>query len=44
VQTAISQLPSKTLNVDLLFSNGQVETWRLGQGSVEAIKTLPSLQ
>lgn len=44
VQAELAQLPSKTLNVQLLFSNGQTETWRLGQGSVAAIKTLPSLQ
>jgi hypothetical protein len=44
VKAEIAQLPSKTLTVKLLFSDGQTETWRLGQGSVEAIKTLPSLQ
>ncbi|NEQ47895.1 MAG: hypothetical protein F6K00_31940 [Leptolyngbya sp. SIOISBB] len=44
VQAEIAQLPATTLNVELLFSNGQTEMWRLGQGSVEAIKTLPSLQ
>ncbi|MEM9120633.1 MAG: hypothetical protein AAGD09_22540 [Cyanobacteria bacterium P01_F01_bin.56] len=44
VQAEIAQLPSTTLNVELVFSNGQTEMWRLGQGSVEAIKTLPSLQ
>jgi len=44
VQAEIAQLPSKTLTVKLLFSNGQTETWKLGRGSVDAIKTLPSLQ
>lgn len=44
VQAELAQLPTTTLNVQLLFSDGQTETWRLGQSSVEAIKTLPSLQ
>lgn len=44
VQAEIAQLPSKTLTARLLFSNGQTETWRLGRGSVDAIKTLPSLR
>jgi hypothetical protein len=44
VQAAIAQLPDTTLDVALVFSNGQTEMWRLGQGTVEAIKTLPSLQ
>jgi hypothetical protein len=44
VQAAIAQLPTQTLDVALLFSNGQTEMWRLGEGSVAAIKKLPSLQ
>lgn len=44
VKAEIAQLPSKTLTAKLLFSDGQTETWRLGRGSVDAIKTLPSLQ
>lgn len=43
LQNAIAQLPSKTLNVQLRFSNGLIETWRLGQSTVEQIKLLPTL-
>jgi hypothetical protein len=44
VQAEIARLPETTLDVELLFSNGQTEMWRLGQGTVEALKMLPSLQ
>ena len=44
VKDAIAQLPNKTLNVKLLFSNGLVENWRLGRGTVENMKELPTLQ
>ena len=41
---ALAQLPNKTLNVKLLFSNGRTENWRLGGGTVERMKEFPSLQ
>lgn len=44
VTDAIAQLPNKTLNVRLVFSNGLTENWRLGQGTVEQLKRLPSFQ
>ncbi|EDX86571.1 hypothetical protein S7335_4276 [Synechococcus sp. PCC 7335] len=42
VQAEIAQLPNKTLDVRMDFDNGSVETWRLGRGTVEEIKTFPS--
>lgn len=44
IKDEIAQLPSKTLEVRLLFSNGMMETWHLGESTVEQIKTLPTLQ
>lgn len=44
VQDAIAQLPNKTLDIRLEFNNGEVETWRLGRGTVEEMKSFPSLQ
>ncbi|MEL7359979.1 MAG: hypothetical protein AAFN40_26025 [Cyanobacteria bacterium J06560_6] len=44
VRGKIAQLPNKTLTVKLLFSNGRVENWRLGGGTVERMKAFPSLQ
>ncbi|HEY9801617.1 MAG TPA: hypothetical protein V6D25_14770 [Leptolyngbyaceae cyanobacterium] len=37
---AIAQLPNKTLDVQLTFNNGETEHWRLGQGTVQALKQL----
>ncbi|MEN8446135.1 MAG: hypothetical protein ABG776_14105 [Cyanobacteria bacterium J06555_13] len=44
VRDAIAQLPNKTLGVRMLFNNGRVENWRLGGGTVEKMKSFPSLQ
>lgn len=44
IKDDIAQLPNKTLNVRLVFSNGLTERWRLGRGTVEQLKRLPSLQ
>ncbi|MEL6555656.1 MAG: hypothetical protein AAFQ63_19670 [Cyanobacteria bacterium J06621_11] len=44
VRSEIAQLPNKTLDVRLLFSNGRTERWRLGGGTVEQMKTFPTLQ
>ncbi len=41
VRDQIPTLPDKTLDVRLLFSNGVVETWRLGRGTVREIRALP---
>lgn len=39
----IAQLPDQTLRMRLLFSDGSTEYWRLGNGTVSAIKQLPSV-
>ncbi|MEM6256496.1 MAG: hypothetical protein AAF821_26605 [Cyanobacteria bacterium P01_D01_bin.156] len=41
VKDKIAELPDTTLDVRLLFSNGIVESWRLGKGTVREIKALP---
>ncbi|MEM8612968.1 MAG: hypothetical protein AAGF93_13190 [Cyanobacteria bacterium P01_H01_bin.105] len=41
VRDKIADFPNKTLDVRLLFSNGVVENWRLGKGTVREIKALP---
>ncbi len=43
VQDEIATLPDTTLNARLLFSDGKTENWRLGSGTVRALKTLPTL-
>ena len=43
VREAIAQLPNRTLNLRLTFSNGSVENWHLGRGTVEALKQLPTI-
>jgi len=43
VKEAIAQLPDKTLDMRLVFSNGIVENWQLGKKTVEQIKQLPSI-
>ncbi|MEM9538443.1 MAG: hypothetical protein AAGA60_02910 [Cyanobacteria bacterium P01_E01_bin.42] len=44
VKAAIAQLPEETLEVQLIFSNGLVENWRLGRKTVEQLKNLPTLR
>lgn len=44
VLSALAQLPDQTLAMELLFSDGNTETWQLGGGTVSAIKALPSVQ
>lgn len=44
VKEAISQLPEQTLNVQLIFSNGFVENWRLGRKTVQQLQNLPTLR
>ena len=41
VRDQIPNLPDKTLDVRILFSNGVVETWRLGRGTVRELRNLP---
>lgn len=36
----IAQLPNQTLQVQLNFSDGETQTWRLGKGTVGALKQL----
>jgi hypothetical protein len=36
----LAQLPDQTLQVQLTFSNGETQTWRLGKGTVQALKQL----
>lgn len=43
VQAELVNLPDKTLQVRLLFSNGATEYWQLGKGTVSEMKNLPSL-
>lgn len=44
VSEAIAQLPEKTLDIRLVFSNGIVENWRLGKKTIQQLKQLPSIQ
>ncbi|NMF82097.1 hypothetical protein [Nodosilinea sp. P-1105] len=44
VREALATLPSQTLTMRLLFSDGNTENWRLGRGTVNALKELPSVQ
>lgn len=37
---AIAKLPSKTLQVSLVFSNGETSNWQLGAKTVQALKEL----
>ena len=43
VRAALAQLPSQTLRMRLLFSDGNTEYWQLGNGTVNAIKEMPSV-
>ncbi|ELR98280.1 hypothetical protein [Gloeocapsa sp. PCC 73106] len=43
VREAIANLPDKTLDLRLFFSNGVVETWRLGRGTVQQLQQLPTI-
>lgn len=43
VKDAIAQLPDRTLDLRLVFSNGVVENWRLGKKTIQQIKQLPSI-
>lgn len=40
----IAALPNRTLQVQLLFSNGSVQNWQLGGKTVQALKSLPELK
>jgi hypothetical protein len=40
----IAQLPNKTLQVQLLFSNGETKNWQLGGGTVQALKDLLAIR
>ena len=42
-RSALAQLPNGTLRMRLLFSDGSTEYWQLGQGTVDAIKQMPSI-
>ena len=44
VASAIAQLPPKTLQVKLVFSNGATSDWRLGDKTVQALKELLTLR
>lgn len=44
VKQQIARLPNQTLDVKLMFSNGMTDTWKLGGGTVKAIKGLPTIQ
>lgn len=44
VKAAIAALPNKTLTMRLLFNNGMTSDWRLGGGTVAALKQFPSLK
>jgi hypothetical protein len=37
---AIGQLPPQTLEMKLIFSNGVTSQWKLGQKTVQALKSL----
>jgi len=41
---AIAQLPNRTLQVKLVFSNGEVQNWHLGKKTVQAIKDLLAIR
>jgi hypothetical protein len=43
VQAEIARLPERTLQVQLHFSNRNVQKWQLGAGTVAALKKLPML-
>ena len=40
----IAQLPPKTLQVKLVFSNGATSNWRLGEKTVQALKDLVTIR
>lgn len=40
---ALAQLPNQTLQVKLVFSNGETYTWHLGKQTVQAVKDLLSI-
>ena len=44
IRDEIAQLPNKRLEIKFIFSNGLVEKWRLGRGTVEALKELPTIR
>jgi hypothetical protein len=41
---AIAQLPNRTLQVKLVFSNGEIQNWHLGKKTVQAIKDLLTIR
>jgi hypothetical protein len=43
VRAALAQLPNQTLDFQLLFQNGMTSNWRLGRGTVQALKQLPTI-
>ncbi|MBC8123006.1 MAG: hypothetical protein H7Y22_14350 [Gemmatimonadaceae bacterium] len=44
VISKIASLPNRTLQVQLLFSNGSVQNWQLGSKTVQALKSLPEIK
>jgi hypothetical protein len=44
VKDEIARLPKKTLNVKLIFNNGISQNWQLGEGTVKALKELPTIR
>ncbi len=40
----LAQLPNQTLQVKLVFSNGEIQKWHLGKGTVQAIKDLLAIR
>ncbi|MBW4540423.1 MAG: hypothetical protein KME43_14950 [Myxacorys chilensis ATA2-1-KO14] len=44
LKNEIAQLPNQTLQVQLSFSNGETQTWQLGQGTVQALKKLATIR
>ena len=42
--SAIAQLPNRTLQVKLVFSNGEIQNWHLGKATVQAIKNLLAIR
>lgn len=44
VVSKIASLPDRTLQVQLLFSNGSVQNWQLGSKTVTALKSLPEIK
>ncbi len=44
VKEQIANLPNKTLTIKLIFNNGATDTWKLGGGTVKAMKELPIFQ